>query len=40
MGLKKNKKKINLKGFPGHDLHLTIAIVIGLGILILIKACR
>jgi hypothetical protein len=39
MGRKKNKKEINLKGFPGHDLYLTIAIVIGLGILILAKAC-
>ena len=37
MGRKKNKKEI--KGFPGYDLHVTIAIVIGLGILILIKAC-
>ena len=37
MGRKKNKKKI--KGFPGYDLHITIAIVIGLGILILMKAC-
>jgi hypothetical protein len=40
MGRKKNKKKISPKGFPGHDLHLTIAIVVGLGILTLIKACR
>ena len=37
MGRKKNKKEI--KGFPGYDLHITIAIVIGLGILILMKAC-
>ena len=40
MGNKKNKKKVNLKGFPGYDLYLTIAIVIGLGILILVKACH
>tara|TARA_Y100000310_G_scaffold187385_1_gene187426 strand:+ start:674 stop:790 length:117 start_codon:yes stop_codon:yes gene_type:complete len=37
MGSKKNKKKI--KGFPGYDLHITIAIVISFGILILIRAC-
>lgn len=37
MDRKKNKKEI--KGFPGYDLHITIAIVIGLGILILMKAC-
>ena len=37
MGRKKNKKEI--KGFPGYDLHITIAIVISFGILILIKAC-
>ena len=39
MGGKKNKKKINIKGFPGYDLHITIAIVIGVSAVILIKAC-
>ena len=37
MGRKKNKKKI--KGFPGYDLHITIAIVIGVSAVILTKAC-
>lgn len=37
MGRKKNKKKI--KGFPGYDLHITIAIVIIVGAVMLIKAC-
>ena len=39
MASKKNKKKIDIKGFPGYDLHITIAIMISLGILMLIKAC-
>tara|TARA_R110002020_G_scaffold475050_1_gene708426 strand:+ start:502 stop:621 length:120 start_codon:yes stop_codon:yes gene_type:complete len=37
MGSKKNKKEI--KGFPGYDLHITIGIVIVVGIVIIIKAC-
>ncbi|SVC36094.1 uncharacterized protein METZ01_LOCUS288948, partial [marine metagenome] len=24
MANKKNKKKINIKGFPGYDLHITV----------------
>ena len=38
MGSKKNKKEI--KGFPGYDLHITIVIVIVVGIATIIKACN
>tara|TARA_R110002020_G_scaffold238709_2_gene451216 strand:- start:807 stop:926 length:120 start_codon:yes stop_codon:yes gene_type:complete len=38
MGGQKNKKEI--KGFPGCDLHLTIVIVIVVGIVMIIKACN
>tara|TARA_R110002110_G_scaffold281300_1_gene495929 strand:- start:4862 stop:4981 length:120 start_codon:yes stop_codon:yes gene_type:complete len=38
MGSKKNKKEI--KGFPGYDLHITIAIVMVVGIATIIKACN
>jgi hypothetical protein len=38
MGRKKNKKEI--KGFPGYDLHITIGIVVAVGIVMIIKACQ
>jgi hypothetical protein len=38
MGGKKNKKEI--KGFPGYDLHITIGIVVVVGIAIIIRACN
>jgi hypothetical protein len=38
MGGRKNKKEI--KGFPGHDLHITIGIVVVVGIVMIIKACN
>jgi len=38
MARKKNKKEI--KGFPGYDLHITIGIVIIVGLVMTIKACN
>jgi len=38
MANKKNKKEI--KGFPGYDLHITIGIVMVVGIAIIIRACN
>ena len=40
MGHKKNKKKIEVKGFPGYDLHITVFIIIGLVALGILKACN
>jgi len=40
MGNRKNKKKINIKGFPGYDLHLTVFIIIGITALGILKACK
>ena len=40
MANKKNKKKINIKGFPGYDLHLTVIIIIGFLALGILKACK
>ena len=38
MDRKKNKKEI--KWFPGYDLHMTIGIVIIVGLVMIIKACN
>jgi len=40
MANKKNKKKIDIKGFPGYDLHLTVIIIIGFVALGILKACK
>ena len=40
MASKKNKKKINIKGFPGYDFHLTVIIIIGVIALGILKACK
>tara|TARA_B100000745_G_C19944171_1_gene318512 strand:- start:240 stop:356 length:117 start_codon:yes stop_codon:yes gene_type:complete len=38
MARKKSKKEI--KWFPGNDLHITIGIVVVVGIVTIIKACK
>jgi len=40
MANKKNKKEINIKGFPGYDFHLTVIIIIGVLALGILKACK
>ena len=40
MANKKNKKKVNIKGFPDHDLHITVFIAIGLVSLLILKTCE
>ena len=40
MGGKKTKKKVNIKGFPGYDFHLTVIIIIGVIALGILKACN
>tara|TARA_R110000765_G_C18562262_1_gene563818 strand:- start:453 stop:575 length:123 start_codon:yes stop_codon:yes gene_type:complete len=35
-----NKKKVNIKGFPGYDFHLTVVIVICVIAFGILKACR
>jgi hypothetical protein len=40
MANKKNKKKINIKGFPGYDFQLTVIIVIGMITMGIMKACK
>ena len=41
MGRKKSKKKKEkgIKGFPGYDLHITIAILSAVGAIWIIKGC-
>ena len=39
MGGEKNKKKLTGKWFPGHDLYLTILIVVTVGVVTTIRAC-
>ena len=40
MGGEKNKKKLTRKWFPGHDLYLTVLVVIIVGVATTIKACN
>jgi hypothetical protein len=40
MGSKKNKEKITVKGFPGHDLLIAASIVICVTALGILKACK
>jgi len=34
-----DKKKVNIKGFPGYDFHLTVVIIISVIALGILKAC-
>jgi len=39
MGRQKKKKEKDIKWFPGHDLYITIVIVIVVGSVMMLKAC-
>jgi len=40
MDSQKNKKKLTRKWFPGHDLYLTLLIVVTVGVVTIVKACN